>query len=142
IRRQSRRGIRTTIFVPSITSPAKLECIRSYGAELIVGGERYADALQASEEFVARSGALAIHAYDQLETMHGHGPGGSESAAEAIREAQRTLWEALRIAAEPGGAAALAALTSGRYRAAPGERIGVLLCGANTSAVDFDRPAG
>ena len=226
-----RLGIRTTIFVPSITSPAKLERIRSYGAELIVGGERYADALQASEEFVARSGALAIHAYDQPETMLGQGTVGSEIEAdapeidtllvavggggliggiaawyagkvrvvgvepeaaptlhealaagrpvdapadgiaadslaprrvgelmfpiaqrfiervvlvsdEAIREAQRTLWEALRIAAEPGGAAALAALTSGRYRAAPGERIGVLLCGANTSAVDFDRPAG
>ena len=58
----------------------------------------------------------------------------------AIRDAQRLLWAALRIVAEPGGAAALAALTTGGYRAAPGERVAVLLCGANTGAVDFDRP--
>jgi hypothetical protein len=50
----------------------------------------------------------------------------------AIREAQRRLWSALRIAAEPGGAAAMAALMSGRYQPAPGERIGIVLCGANT----------
>jgi threonine dehydratase len=226
-----RLGIRATIFVPSITSPTKLERIRGYGAELIVRGERYADALQASEEFVARSGALAIHAYDQPETMLGQGTVGCEIEAdapdldtllvavggggliggiaawyagrvrvigvepeaaptlhdalaagrpvdapaggiaadslaprrvgelmfpiaqrfiervvlvsdEAIRQAQCALWGALRVAAEPGGAAALAALTSAGYRAAPGERIGVVLCGANTSAVDFDRPAG
>jgi threonine dehydratase len=52
------------------------------------------------------------------------------------------LWSALRIAAEPGGAAAMAALISGRYRPAPGERIGVVLCGANTDAIDFDRAGG
>src|SRR5437868_15006244 len=50
---------------------------------------------------------------------------------EAIREAQQRLWSALRIVAESGGAAALAALISGRYRPAPGERLAVLLCGAN-----------
>src|SRR5438477_45471 len=60
----------------------------------------------------------------------------------AIREAQRRLWSALRIAAEPGGAAAMAALISGRYQPAPGERIGVVLCGANTDAIDFDRAGG
>ena len=57
---------------------------------------------------------------------------------EAIRDAQRRLWDVLRIAAEPGGAAALAALLSGRYRPAKDERVAVLLCGANTTAVDFD----
>jgi threonine dehydratase len=41
--------------------------------------------------------------------------------------------------AEPGGAAALAALTSRRYVPDPGERVGVLICGGNTTAVDFDR---
>ena len=56
---------------------------------------------------------------------------------EAIGEAQRRLWEVLRLAAEPGGATALAALLSGRYRPAAGERVAVLLCGANTNAVDF-----
>ena len=58
---------------------------------------------------------------------------------EAIREAQLRLWSALRIVAEPGAAAALAALISGRYHPTPGERIAVLLCGANTTAVDFER---
>jgi threonine dehydratase len=58
---------------------------------------------------------------------------------DAIRDAQRRLWDMLRIAAEPGGAAALAALLSGRYRPAKDERIAVLLCGANTNAVDFGR---
>ena len=54
-----------------------------------------------------------------------------------IRAAQRALWETLRVVAEPGGAAAMAALLSGRYRPDPDERVAVLLCGANTTAVDF-----
>jgi threonine dehydratase len=58
---------------------------------------------------------------------------------EAIRGAQDALWSALRIVAEPGGAAAMAALLSGRYRPSPGERVGVLLCGGNTAAVNFNR---
>ena len=58
---------------------------------------------------------------------------------EAIVEAQRTLWDKVRIAAEPGGAAAFAALLSGRYQPRAGERIGVLVCGGNTTAVDFTR---
>ena len=56
---------------------------------------------------------------------------------EAIRDAQQILWKTLRIVAEPGGAAAFAALTSGRYVAQSNERIGVLICGGNTTAVDF-----
>jgi threonine dehydratase len=58
---------------------------------------------------------------------------------EAIRAAQAALWSALRIVAEPGGAAAFAALASGRYRPRAGERVGVLVCGGNTTAVDFAR---
>jgi threonine dehydratase len=54
-----------------------------------------------------------------------------------IVAAQRALWDIARIVAEPGGAAAFAALLSGRYQPAAGERVGVLVCGANTSAVDF-----
>lgn len=49
----------------------------------------------------------------------------------AIRAAQLALWRQFRIAAEPGGAAALAALTSAAYVPRPGERVGVLVCGAN-----------
>jgi threonine dehydratase len=50
---------------------------------------------------------------------------------DAIREAQRVLWEELRVLAEPGGATALAALLSGAYVAAPGAHVGVVVCGAN-----------
>jgi threonine dehydratase len=221
-----RLGVPATIFVPSVTSPAKAEKIRGYGAKLVIGGERYADALAASEAHVAESGALAVHAYDQVETLLGQGTLGLEIEedlpetttllvavggggliggiaswyagrikivavesdgaptlhrafaagepvdAEAggiaadslapkrvgglmfpiaqkyvqppvlvsdddIRAAQKALWNGLRIVAEPGGAAAFAAILSGRYVPAPDERVTVLVCGANTTAVDF-----
>nr|MCU0854233.1 pyridoxal-phosphate dependent enzyme [Paracoccaceae bacterium] len=57
---------------------------------------------------------------------------------DAIRAARAWLWESLRIVTEPGGATALAGLLSGAYRGKAGERVGVLLCGANTGAVSFD----
>ena len=53
-------------------------------------------------------------------------------ADDDIATAQRALWEAARIVAEPGGAAALAALICGAYRPAAGERVGVVVCGGNT----------
>jgi threonine dehydratase len=56
---------------------------------------------------------------------------------EQIVEAQRTLWRTLRIIAEPGGATALAALTSGVYKPHPGERVGVVLCGSNAELASF-----
>ncbi len=216
------------IFVPRISSPAKIQRIRDFGADLVVGGERYPDALAASEAWRAKSGALGVHAFDQVETMLGQGTIGLEldeqapdidtlligvggggliggiaawyasrirvigvepEAAptlykaleaggpvdaemggiaadslaprrvgelvfplarkhvervilvtdDAIRQAQKALWAALRIVAEPGAAAALSALISGRYRPGPGERVGVLVSGGNTVAVDFDR---
>src|SRR6266508_3673998 len=61
------------IFVPTISSPAKIDRIRRYGADLVVGGERYADALAASEAYAAETGALAVHAFDQRETLLGQG---------------------------------------------------------------------
>jgi len=220
-------GVPARIFVPSVTSPAKLDRIRNYGADLVVAGERYADALAACEDFVRESGALAVHAYDQTETLLGQGTVGLEIEVDApdldtllvavggggliggiaawfggririvavepeeaptlrraldagrpveapaggiaadslapkrigdlmfpiaqahvadallvtddeIRAAQRALWDAVRLVAEPGGAAAFAALLSARYRPGPTERVGVLLCGANTTAVRFD----
>ncbi len=216
------------IFVPKVSSPAKIERIRGYGADLVVTGERYDDALAASREWAAESGALPVHAYEQRETLLGQGTTGLEfeqqdpdldtllvavggggliggiaawyagrvriigvepekaptlaraleagrpvdaeaggiaadSLApkrvgemmfpiaqryvsrsclvedEAIEAAQRALWEVLRIVAEPGGAAAFSALLSGRYRPAAGERVGVLVCGGNTTAVQFSR---
>ena len=51
---------------------------------------------------------------------------------DAVVDAQQVLWGQLRQVAEPGGAAALAALRAGAYVPADGERVGVLVCGANT----------
>jgi threonine dehydratase len=50
---------------------------------------------------------------------------------DAIRDAQRRLWNEIRVFAEPGGAAALSALLSGVYVAEPEEHLVVLVCGAN-----------
>ena len=55
-----------------------------------------------------------------------------------IIAAQKQLWDTLRAILEPGGAAAFAALASGAYKPEPDERVGVLLCGANTHAVSLD----
>ena len=213
-------GVKARIFVPEISSPAKIAVIRSHGAEVVIGGARYADAQEACDRYVAESGALRIHPFAAESTMAGQGtvgleweqddpaldtvlvavggggliggiaswwagrvkvvgvePEGSRAlhaalqaggpvdvevdsvAADSlgarntgdlvhavcsrtvdhvalvtdasIREAQAMLWRDYRIAAEPGGAAALAALSSGAYKPRPGERIGILLCGAN-----------
>jgi threonine dehydratase len=227
-----RLGIPARIYVPTVASPAKLRQICAYGADLVVTGERYADALAESERWSAGSGALPVHAYDQPETLLGQGSVGLELEAQApqldtllvavggggliggvatwyagaapqrtrivgvepelaptltaalaagrlvdapaggiaadslaprrvgelmfpiaqrhvervvlvaddaIRQAQESLWRVLRLVAEPGGAATLAALLSGAYRPEPGERVGVLVCGGNTVAVDFGR---
>ena len=56
---------------------------------------------------------------------------------EHIRHAQRVLWEKLRIASEPGGATAFAALVSGAYVRAPGEKIAVVICGGNADPASF-----
>jgi threonine dehydratase len=66
-------GVAAHIFVPEVSSPAKTARIREYGADLVVTGRTYADALAASQEWAASSGALQVHAYDQVETMLGAG---------------------------------------------------------------------
>lgn len=221
-------AIPAKIFVPSVASRAKIQQISEYGADLVVTGDRYADALAASERWTAETGAMPIHAFDQIETLRGQGTVGLElenqigqldtllvsvggggligglaswfqrrikvigvepEAAptltraleagrpvdaeaggiaadslaprrvgelvfpiardyvastvlvtdDAIVEAQKLLWKIVRVVAEPGGAAALAALTSQRYVPQPGERLAVLICGGNTVAVDFSR---
>jgi threonine dehydratase len=221
-------GIPATIFVPAMASLAKQARIRAYGAQLIVGGAGYAEALAASEAWHAQTGALPIHAFDQWETLLGQGTVGLELEAQVpnldtllvavggggligglaawyrgrvklvgvepeasptlyralqagqpvdapvggvaadslaprrvgekmfplaqqfVREvllvsdddilaAQAALWNTLRVVVEPGGAAAFAALLAGRYRPQPGERLAVLLCGGNSTAVDFGR---
>jgi threonine dehydratase len=221
-----RVGARAKIFVPTVSSPAKIQRIRGYGADLVVVGDRYADALAASEAWVLQSGALSVHAFDQVETLLGQGTIGMELAAQApdletllvpvggggliggiaawysgtakiigvepeaaptltealragrpvaavtggiaadslaprrvgdlmfpiaqayvdhtvlvsdddIRQAQGALWETARVVAEPGAAAALAALLARRYVPASGESVGVLVSGGNTTAVNF-----
>src|SRR4029077_13032425 len=71
------------IFVPTVSSPAKIERIRSYGADLTVVGERYAEALAASVEWSRTSGAMPVHAFDQVETMMGAGTVGLEFQQQA-----------------------------------------------------------
>jgi len=61
-------------------------------------------------------------------------------ADDEIRAAQRMLWQAANLVAEPGGAAAFAALLSGRYRPSADERVCVVVSGGNSTAVTFTRP--
>ena len=68
-----RFGIPATIFVPTISSPTKIARIRAYGADLVVTGSSYADALDASRSWAVDRDVLAIHAFDQMETILGQG---------------------------------------------------------------------
>lgn len=224
-------GVKAKIFVPEISSPAKVAKIRSFGAEVVQQGARYADALALCEAYQRESGAAGIHAYDAWPTIEGQGttaleweqqtagldtvlvatgggglvsgmalwlqgrvkvvavePEGSralhaaleagrsvdvavESLAadslgarsvgdkvhavcaahvdhvalvpdEAIRTAMKALWSDYRIATEPGGAAALAALICGAYRPISGERVGVLVCGGNVDLASLREIVG
>jgi threonine dehydratase len=71
-------GVPAKIFVPSVSAATKRDRIREFGADLVIAGERYADALAASREFAATSGAMEIHAFDQPETLLGQGTVGLE----------------------------------------------------------------
>ncbi|PRX43395.1 L-threonine ammonia-lyase [Prauserella shujinwangii] len=217
-----RLGVPARVYVPTISAPAKIDRIRSLGAELVVGGDRYADALGAAERWISETGALGVHAFDQRETLLGQGtlgleladqvpdvdtvlvpvggggliggvaaafagavrvvgvePAGAPTltvalerggpadaptggiAADAlaprrvgaqvfplarkyvsevvlvhdddIRAAQRELWQAVRVVAEPAAAVGVAALRSGAYRPRQGERVAVVVSGANAA---------
>jgi len=239
-------GHMAEIFVPEPTPDIKVDRLRRYGARVVLIGTSYAEAYAASQERAQETGALDVHAYDQIEVLAGQGTlarelerqlgaldtgtldtgtldtgtldtgtldtvlvavgGGGliggvaawfagrvrvvgvepercptlyaareagepvdvdvsgiaadslgarrignlafliaqpyvESvvlvADEEIRSAQRNLWDRLRILTEPGGATALAGLLSGKYQAKPGERVGVIVCGANTDPARF-----
>ena len=218
-------GYRAEIFVPELASPAKIQRLKDFGAEVRITGASYADALAAALLRQRESGALSIHAYDEPAVLAGQGTLGREFHAQiaeldtvlvavggggliggvaawyhgiadgrtkvigvepaacpslhaalaagqpvdvevggiaadslgarrvgklmfriaeqaidrvvlvddaAIRSTQLLLWRDLRLAVEPGGATALAALISGAYPYRPGERIGVVICGGNT----------
>ena len=68
-----RLGHRAEVFVPEISAPAKIQRIRDYGANARVIGKTYVEALAASSQRAAESGALVVHAYDQPETLAGQG---------------------------------------------------------------------
>ena len=68
-----RLSLPAKIFVPSISAPAKVERIRRLGADLVITGDRYADALAAAQQWAAESGAMSVHAFDQRETLLGQG---------------------------------------------------------------------
>jgi threonine dehydratase len=78
-----RLGVPATIFVPDVASPAKQERIKGCGANLVISGSRYADALAASEAHMMRTGAMPVHAYDQTETLLGQGSVGIELEQDA-----------------------------------------------------------
>jgi threonine dehydratase len=71
------------IFIPTVSSPAKVQRIRDYGADLAIEGDRYADALAASEAWMRQTGAMPVPAFDQDETIMGQGTLGRELAEQA-----------------------------------------------------------
>ena len=226
-----KQSVPARIFVPTVSAPAKMERIRQLGAELVVTGDRYADALAAAQAWAGSSGALSVHAFDQRETLLGQGTLGLELAGQAaqldtvlvpvggggliggiaawfagsdpktrvigvepdgaptltraraegrpadapaegvaadalaprrvgelvfpitqahvedvvlvgdaaILAAQRALWQAARIAAEPAASVGIAALLTGAYKPAPGERVAVVISGANMAPGQLER---
>jgi len=222
-------GHHAEIFVPAVTPANKVERLRQYGAAIHLVGKDYAEALAASQERAAQTGAVSIHAYDDQRVLAGQGTLGMELEEQVrgldsvliavggggliggvaawyhervrvisvepersptlhkalaagrvvdvetgglasdslgarragelmfpiaqkfvaqavlvgddpILEAQKLLWQSLRLVAEPGGATALAALLSGAYKPRPGERVGVVLCGSNADLAKFVSP--
>lgn len=134
-----RTGRPARIFVPTVSSPAKIARIRSYGAELIVGGDRYADALAASQEWAAGSGALEVHAYDQAETLLGQATVGLELS----RQVALPL-DTLLVPVGGGGLiGGIAAWFGGRTRVIGVEPVGApTLSEALRAGRPVDAPAG
>ena len=80
-----RLGKPAKIFVPSVSSPAKIARIREYGADLTIDGDRYADALAASEAWARQTGAMPVPAFDQNETIMGQGTLGARTRGAGAR---------------------------------------------------------
>ncbi len=72
------RGVKARIFVPEISPAAKIEAIRRFGAEVVIGGAQYDDAQAACDAYVAETGALKIHPFAARETIAGQGTLGHE----------------------------------------------------------------
>lgn len=220
-------GLPCEVFLPEISSAAKRARLAELGARVVVTGAAYSDALQACLERQARTGALLLHAYDQVEVVSGAGTlareieeqagvpdallvsvgGGGLIAGVAqwfagraqvvalepelaptlhaarasgmpvdvsvggiaadslgarrigtlawevaqrhvdaslllddgaIRAAQRWLWRECRLAVEPAAALGLAALQTGAYQPDAGEKVCLILCGANFDPASLD----
>lgn len=99
-----RLGIPAKIFVPTVSSPVKVARIRAYEADVVITGDRYADALDASERYGAESRAMPIHAFDQTETLLGQGTLARELASQVPNEA--TVFVAVGGGGLIGGVAA------------------------------------
>jgi threonine dehydratase len=105
-------GVRCEVFVPTISSPAKQARLRELGAELVVTGAAYADALEACLARQKETGALLTHAYDQPEVIAGAG-----TVAKEIEEQGGGLPAALLVSVGGGGLiAGIAAWCEGRTR--------------------------
>ena len=213
-------GVHCEVFLPTVSPEAKRSKLRSLGAQVVVGGEVYSDALAACLEQQRKTGALLTHAYDQPEVVAGAGTLGREIEQqgglpdsvlvsvggggligglaawfeqrsrvvaleperaptlfrareagvpvdvdvggvaadslgarrigaiawevtqrhvrdalllndEAIRAAQLWLWRELKLAVEPAAALPLAALQTGTYAPREGEKVCLIVCGAN-----------
>ncbi len=108
------------VAVESLGTPTLARALEAgHPVDVEVGGLA-ADALGAT-----RIGALG------LALAQAHLSGLALVPDEAIRATQVRLWDEMHLLAEPGGAAALAALVAGAYRPRPGERVGAILCGSN-----------
>ncbi len=101
-----RRGVAARIFVPAVSAPAKMARIRQLGAELVVTGERYADALAAAQAWAHSSGAMSVHAFDQRETLLGQGTLALEVAGQ-VRELGPEIGRALDTVLVPVGGGGL-----------------------------------
>jgi len=135
----SRLGVPAKIFVPTVSSPVKVSRIRSYGADVVVTGDRYADALLASIEYATATGALPVHAYDQLETLLGQGTLGLELSDQAPSAAT------VLIAVGGGGLlGGVAAWYAGQYPRVIGvePREAPTLSHALAAGTPVDAPAG
>ena len=121
-------GVKARIFVPEISSPAKVARIRQEGAEVTIVGARYADSLAASEAYAAESGALPIHAYNAEATLLGQGT----IAAEL--EAQASDLDTIMVAVGGGGLiGGIAAWYSGAHQI-----LGIEPSGCNTLAAALE----
>ena len=126
------------IYVPTISTQAKVDRIRASGAQLMLVGDRYADALAASEDWAAASGALRVHAFDQDETLMGAGTLGLEL------EDQIGLPDAVLAAVGGGGLiGGIAAWFAGRTRVIGVEpELAPTLAHALAAGRPVDAPAG